>query len=331
MSAFRGTCVVLEPEKLLPAAWRDQSRFGPVRTFNPGLLRDASESGWWLAYRVVAADGARRIAACRLTSDFAIVPDSAVAVSDQVRFRADGNYPDVVRTWFADPRLYRFGGRVWMYWNSGWHEPRNYQFLQELDPATFQPIGVPREMLLNGERQKLEKNWTLFAGDNRGSRAVYSILPHRVLQCSFAGEGDISFEEVFRHEWSLSDYPACHGGLRGGAPAFFHEGMHWSFCHSVHDGHDGYRYAAAVYAFSGEAPFHPAFRPRTTLALGNPFGGQRTHARLNPAVGEVIYPCGVAHDGARWVVSHGLNDEYCALSLLSHADVLETVEPVRPE
>lgn len=329
MSAFRGTCVVFEPEKLLPAAWRDQARLGPVRTFNPGLLRDPRGDGWLLAYRVVAPDGARRIGICRLNAALEIVPDSAVAMSDHVRFRAGADYPAVVRGWFADPRLYHFGGRVWIYWNSGWHEPRNHQFLQELDPTTLHPLGAAREMLLRGERQKLEKNWTLFGGDERSGLAVYSIIPHRVLQFSFEGDGDIPFEEVHRHAWTLPRYPACHGGLRGGAPPVAHDGAWWSFCHSVHDGTDGYRYAPAVYAFKAQAPFRPIAAPVSPLALGNPFGGQRVHARLNPAVGEVIYPCGAARDGARWIVSHGLNDEFCALSLLSHDDVLETVESVQ--
>jgi predicted GH43/DUF377 family glycosyl hydrolase len=49
---------------------------------------------------------------------------------------------------------------------------------------------------------------------------------------------------------------------------------------------------------------------------------------LNTAVGEVIYPCGAARDGARWMISHGINDEYCAISIVSHAAVLETQQHI---
>ena len=51
MSASTSECTVFDPAQLLPDAWRTAAAGGPVRTFNPGLLRDGS--GWILAYRVV--------------------------------------------------------------------------------------------------------------------------------------------------------------------------------------------------------------------------------------------------------------------------------------
>jgi predicted GH43/DUF377 family glycosyl hydrolase len=151
------------------------------------------------------------------------------------------------------------------------------------------------------------------------------------LEFSLAGEGDLLFSEVSRHDFPLGGYPACHGGLRGGAPPQLLGGQYWAIAHSVHDSAEGYRYAAAAYAFSAEAPFAPLHRPRQPLTLGNPFGARRTHERLNPAVGEVIYPCGAAHDGIRWLISHGINDENCAISTVEHADLLATVEAVPPQ
>lgn len=318
-------CHVFETRRLLPDAWLAAAGDGPVRAFNPGLLRDGA--GWLLAYRVVGPDGARRIGLCRLDQEFEVIAGSPVAMSDHVRFRPDATLPETARHWFADPRLYRFGPRLFVYWNSGWHEPHNCQFLQELEPATLLPRGHPRELLLAG-RQKLEKNWTFFATPDGALRAVYSVTPHRILGFSLAGEGDLAFEEVSRTEWSIAGYPACHGGLRGGTPPVLAEGRYWSFCHSVHDGADGYRYAPAAYTFATVPPFAPLDRPTRPLALGNPFGGRRTFARLNPAVGEVIYPCGAAWDDARWIISHGINDEYCALSILPPDAVRATLDGV---
>jgi hypothetical protein len=168
----------------------------------------------------------------------------------------------------------------------------------------------------------------LFESEDRDTYAVYSIAPHRVLQFSLASNPDIAFEEVSRVEWSLQNYPPSHGGLRGGSPPCHADGRFWSFCHSVHDGANGYRYAAAAYSFGGRAPFSPLTQPAQPLELGNPFGENRTHARLNPAVGEVIYPCGAARDDTRWLISHGINDEYCAISLVPHGLVLDTQRPI---
>lgn len=317
-------CIVFETRRLLPPEWLESAAGGPVRAFNPGLLRDGD--GWLLAYRIVGPDGRRRIGLCRLDEALQIRPGSAVPFSDGVRFRPAATYPETAYHWFADPRLYRFDGRLFVYWNSGWHEPHNCQFLQEIDPGSLRPLGFARELRFEG-RQKLEKNWTLFGAEN-GLHAVYTIAPHRTLSFSLAGDDDVTMSETSWMDWRLPGYPACHGGLRGGAPPVLVEGRFWSFCHSVHDGADGYRYLPAVYTFAAEEPFRPLAGPKQPLALGNPFGGERTYDRLNPAVGEVIYPCGAAWDGARWIVSHGLNDEYCALSFLSPAAVDATLEPV---
>ncbi len=324
--------VVFDTNELLPEDWRSFTSEGPVRAFNPGLLRDGN--GWILAYRIVGPDGVRRIGACRLDAALRVVANSQVPLSDHVRFRPGANYPEMGTRWFADPRLYRFGGRIFVYWNSGWHEPRNCQFVQQLDARTLRPIGHPRELLLKGERQKLEKNWTFFAtNDERDAGlsrlfCVYTIAPHRVLQFSLEGDGDIVFEEVARCNWSPEGYPASHGGLRGGAPPCRLGDEFWTFCHSVHDGADGYRYAPAVYCFSAMHPFAPTAGPIRPLELSNPYGGRRVHERLNTAVGEVIYPCGAAWDGARWLISHGINDEHCAISSLEITSVEATLRAV---
>ena len=112
--------------------WPRRSRCGHLI---PGLLRDGDR--WIFAYRIVAADGLRRIAICRLDQKLRVIEGSPLPLTDHVQFRPEAVLPEVATRWFADPRLYRLGGRLFVYWNSGWHEPRNCQFVQELDPATF--------------------------------------------------------------------------------------------------------------------------------------------------------------------------------------------------
>lgn len=320
-------CLVFRTEELLPDDWRQFAADGPVRMFNPGLLRN--DPGWIFAYRVVAPDGERRIAVCRLDDRLRVVAGSPIAWSDAVKFSNPDEMPQVARRWFADPRLYRFGGRLFIYWNSGWHEPQNYQFVQELDPATLMPVAAPRELMLRGERQKLEKNWTLFEAEGR-TFAIYSIVPHRVLELSLEGTGPIECVEVASKEWKLSTYPPCHGGLRGGTPAVLAEGCFWAFCHSVHDGTDGYRYAPAVCQFASQFPFEPLSEPTEPLDLATPFGSRRLFPRLNSAVGEVLYPCGAAREDDRWLVSHGINDEHCAISILTHQEVEARLRRIGP-
>lgn len=313
-------------EELLPGRWQSLATDGPVRTFNPGLLRDGD--GWIFAYRVSTAAPWRRIGLCRLDQNFNPIAGSAVPLTDLIPFRAGHGYPEIVTRWFADPRLYRLRGRVFVYWNSGWHEPQNHQFVHELDPRTLGPIGGPRELVLRGPRQKLEKNWTLFEAPDGAVRAIYSAVPQRVLALSLDGEGPIELEPLATTEWALTSYPASHGGLRGGAPPQAAHGSFWSICHSVHDSPEGYRYIAAAYRFAANAPFAPEAEPIRPLDLPNPWHAAREHERLNPAVGEVIYPCGAAWTGDRWVIGYGINDERCAIATLEHAAVAETLRPV---
>jgi hypothetical protein len=237
-------------------------------------------------------------------------------------------YPAEAYTWFADPRLFRIGGRLFVYWNSGWHEPRNHQFVQEIDPVSLAAVGQAHELLLDGPRQKLEKNWTLFEHEGRAF-AVYSIQPHRVLTFDPAADGDWLMRDVANTAWAAPAYPACHGGLRGGTPPVLHAGQFWSLCHSVHDAPEGYRYAAATYTFQAAAPlFVPLAGPTQFLSLvPTPFP-VRSFPKLNPAVGEVVYPCGAARTEGGWLVSFGLNDECCGVGHISDATVVATLQTV---
>ena len=329
MSAEDG--VVLTAAELTPAAWAAAAAAGPVRTFNPGLLADGD--GWIFAYRFVAADGLRRIGLCRLDRSLRVVPGSALPLSAGLRFDRAAVLPEMARAWFADPRLYRLHGRVFVYWNSGWHEPRNFQFLHELDPATLAPIGVARELTLaGGGRRPLEKNWTLFPGPPGEARIVYSILPHRVLRLPLGpvgAAGDLVGEELAHTNWTLSDYPSCHGGLRGGTPPVAADDGWISFCHSVHDGPEGYRYRAAAYRFRAAVDFAPTHAPLAPLELFRPPGPARHFPALNPAVDEVIYPCGAARRGDDWFVSFGYNDERCAIARLRDATLRAALRPIQ--
>src|SRR5688572_28127131 len=107
MSCPTRECVLFRAEQLLPETWRKLTAEGPVRAFNPGLLRDGD--GWIFAFRIVASDGQRRIGICQLNHALQLIEGSQLPWSDHVRFRPEGSYPEVATRWFADPRLYRNG------------------------------------------------------------------------------------------------------------------------------------------------------------------------------------------------------------------------------
>ena len=332
--------IVFDNDVLLPAPWRRATPSNGVRVFNPTLL--PIENGWLFAYRVVAEpDLRRRIAVCRLDREFRVIQESPQPWSDWVNFPPN-DYPPQATTWFADPRLYQLNGRVFVYWNSGWHEPRNYQFLQEIDVTTLRPIGAPRELMLSGARQKLEKNWMLFESatiaaptpaprSDRGTGlfAIYSVQPHRVLSFSLAGSGPIEFADVSTPAPNPRGYAQVHGGLRGGAPPQRVGDYFYSFCHSIENGHAGYEYVMGVYRFRAAPPFLPASMPVRPLQSALSPWARRTLPKLNTAVDAVIYPGGAAYQDGRWIVSFGIDDERCAIGIFERAEVDRTLEPVQ--
>jgi hypothetical protein len=346
-------CVIFNNQDLLPKEWSVLQN-GPLWCFNPSLL--SAGNAWWLAYRLVGEDQHRRIGLCKLDENLQLVKGSIQPVSDLLRISQGYDYPAQARNWFADPRLQRLGGRVFLYWNSGWHEPRNHQFLQELDPVSMMPIGNARELVLKGERRMIEKNWMLFEHAN-GIFAVYSASPHRILRVDMTGDGQIALEDAFITAWEAGCSADEHGELRGGAAPVLANGFFTSFCHSVTDSPAGYRYVPSAYQFEAKPPFTPVKRPLHPLGLGNPFGAHNILPRLNPPVGEVVYPCGAGlrkKRGARgeareedigkpksesgiviapaadweWVISYGINDERCAVAVLPHAEVLGAMEAI---
>lgn len=311
--------MLLAAGDLLPDAWRFM-RGTPVSVFNPGLVRDGDS--WLLAARVVGPDGLRRISMCRLDERLHLIPQTATPFSDGIAMdeRVDPSRP---RRWFADPRLYRLGGGLWMYFNTGWQEPRNFQFLQEVDPHALMPVGPPRELVLRAGIQPIEKNWT-FLEDAPGF-AVYAPSPHRVLRYSLDGGGPIEFTDAVTSHWDADDWASRYGPLRGGAPPVRVGSRYFAFGHSLRQEEDGVRYVAMAYTFDARPPFAPLQGPRVPLPLGNPFGPHRIHGKLNPAVSEVVYPCGAAFTGDAFVVSHGINDEQCAVTVLPIDDVEATL------
>lgn len=297
---------------LVPDRWRDRAGSGPIWAFNPSIHKIAG--GWLFAYRLIFEDQRRRIALCRLSSGFAVVPGSIVPVSDLLTI--DGPC-ETERTWFADPRLFRAGGKLWLYWNTGWHQGPNSQFMQELDAATFLPRGTARVMELEGARQTIEKNWMLFGEDTL--RAVYSPCGQVILESSEIREGEIRFRELIRNKWDCTPYSARFGDLRGGAPPVRRGDSYYCFCHSISGVAGNYEYVTAVYRFSAEPPYRVTHSPVEPI----PIGGEsfRMYPPLNPAIERVTYPAGAAWHEGTWVVSYGVNDERCRVAVMSEEEV----------
>ncbi len=261
----------------------------------------------------------------RLDDHFNLIAGTLTGISDQINFAGHADLSVRAMEWFADPRLVEYDSKLFMYFNSGWHEPQNHQFLVELDPQRLVPLEPARELILKGERQKIEKNWMPFGDDL--CKMVYSVTPHRILRLSLDHPLHIMCEEIACLDAGETDVQN-RTPLRGGSPPQRVGDSYYSFCHAIYTDPEGYRYAANVYRFSATYPYATTHQPRHILALPNPLGRTRIQPQLNTAISEVIYPSGAVFHEEAWFVSYGINDEVCAIATLSMATVEQAMCPI---
>lgn len=269
------------------------------RVFNPAIIADGE--GFILAFRLVGPSGRRDIGTCRLDAAFGVRPGTAQLLSPCLRLPLGTD-----TGWFADPRLYRFGGRIHLYWNSGWQEPVNHQFLVELDAVSLLPRAPARSLHLVRPERPIEKNWTFFG--ECLEYAVYAPQPHRVLSLVEEGGERLVFKELSRRDWGDTFFSRRYGPLRGGAPPVLDGGHYTSFCHCVVPTALGYRYFAAAYRFSATPPFEVLAQPCTVLGLARTTGRGLAKSSFNPATEHVVYPAGALRQGEDWLIAYGLND-----------------------
>lgn len=316
---------VFSNDELLPLNWRIESN-QDVWCFNPSLIRIKQK--WLFVYRVILTNGKRRLAVCYLDDKFNIIENSILGLSDFIQFAPGSFFSEHTRNWFADPRIFWLGDNLFLYFNSGWHEPFNHQFIVQLNPVTLRPISHARELRIIGDRQKIEKNWVLFGSDPY--YVIYSANPHCILKANLNSLNEIWCERISSISLPITEYLLA-GSMRGGAPPQYVNGQYYSFCHSLHHSPAGARYEACVYRFSSNPPFTPTHIPKHRLNLPNPQEKNRNLPQLNSAVGEVIYPCGAAFHEGIWFISYGINDESCAIASLTQKEVNNSMHRIIPD
>jgi hypothetical protein len=312
---------VFENAELIPQAWlhRPTSEY---LLFNPAIVRFRGQI--IMCYRVVMPDGRRRLALCRLTPDFQVVPSSAVPFSDFIQNGGD---------WHADGRFCPFQDRLFLHYNDGARRGRtaNQIYLVEVDPDQLVPLGQPRQLMVDGARQPVEKNWILFTHDNE-LWAIYSIAPHVVLKVTLAGAGPILCRRTYVQQWDVAAYTHRYGELRGGAPPVRLGDRYISFFHSRFVARplrsrllrllgkaqmNTVHYVGGAYGFAAEPPFVPLGLSPEPLLL--PPQLPRRQQQLNPEVEYSAYPCGAILQDQRWIISFGARNEYCCLTTFAAA------------
>lgn len=269
-----------------------------------------------LAYRYQPGDGASRIALCELKD---LVPQT----SQMLELPEEGGLHH------EDPRLFWHAGSPWLAYTEAKGYPGPWTCCMRLARLQQGQDGVwravqftPLTFRYNGQIGQ-EKNWQFFSHEG-GLFFVYRISPHEVVQI------DPDSGKVLKHYETPGVRGWSHGTLSGGTPPLLIGDSYVSVFHSF-EPHvtRGRRYSASVYRFEPEPPF--AIRELTTPILwGSEADGFCPDPRAlhnNPCV---VFPAGAIQWQSRTLlVSSGINDHACALSLID-LDRLEFHAPVFP-
>jgi len=147
-------CLVFDPKDLLPEAWGKLGDPGPVWLFNrASCAREAD------GYSPTALSARHPAPHCGLPARRWIQGGAGLAGALH-RLCSFSRQRPAIRSeqrLVCGSALYRAFGKLWLYWNSGWHDPFNHQFVQELAGSDLRPIGVPRELVLQGNGARSRK------------------------------------------------------------------------------------------------------------------------------------------------------------------------------
>ena len=121
------------------------------------------------------------------------------------------------------------------------------------------------------------------------------------------------------------------GVVRGGAQPIDLGDRFLTLAHSSYKMSDTLRYyACMVYEIARTAPFAVTRCANVPFTLpSDQDSGSFSLAKLNPAVGSVIYPCGIVRVGEDVLITYGINDERAAIARMPLQSLLDMLVPVK--
>ncbi|WP_439595642.1 polysaccharide pyruvyl transferase family protein [Falsiroseomonas sp.] len=317
-----GQQYLFESRALVPDAWWDAT--DPPYVFNNAIHRHGADLV--MATRV-ATEAEKRIALCRLDAAYRPIPGSAIPFSDYLTYADVGLVPPGNHERPADPRFVSLGDRLFLHFNSGSRPLPNRIYLVELDPATLLPLGPARELVKDGPRRDVEKNWILFA-HGADLYAIYSFAPLVILKVALDQPDRIPCTAAFRHEWDASAYQHTYGELRGGTPPLRRGDRLVMILHSVflsdrrrtHDMRNNMHYVAPAFEMQAAPPFAPlSHSAHPVLEVTRADAALAQRPKLDGRVVEDVYPMGLVAEEDALVVSYGMHNQCAALRRLPHA------------
>jgi FkbM family methyltransferase len=247
---------------------------------NPAILR--YKDGYVFAYRAKPRAGST-IWIMRLDQNFRPIgqPHRLALKQEEAPYSCE------------DPRLFMFGGKLHINYSAthGEFGPSSVFYARLNDNLCVEELFAPKYH----RRNSWEKNWQFFEHANK-LLAVYSILPHKILEI----HGNVVTEAC-----ETPVLPHWNGGeLRGGTPPVRIGHEYHSFFHSRSYRYGALFYDAGLYTFAAEPPF--------MVQRMTPFPVMSGDARTRPVPtsAPIVFPLGAVYDDEYCYVSMGVHDRW---------------------
>jgi predicted GH43/DUF377 family glycosyl hydrolase len=198
-----------------------------------------------------------------------------------------------------DPRLFVYQGKLHVA-VTGYERvrtPRTSQLVARLsDHLHVEEVWAPEY----ADRQPWEKNWQFFEHNSR-LLCVYSVRPHVILEVGAMATPVATMP----HKFTLTS------AMRGGAPPVRvgDEWYHWF--HTVAKEKEFYTYGLGLYTFGDDFAIRRHV-PRVIMTASERVPGWNK---------SVVFPCGAALRGGKWLVSYGYHDRESRIAIFDAAQV----------
>ncbi len=320
----------LDTAQLLPAAWADPA---PVAVLHPSIER----CGAGRAMACLVDDPGRRrdIVLCRVDTDLNVLPDSAVALADHLRFAREDAAGFAATGRLAEPGLARLGDRLHLTFAVEAPADRNRIFLVPIDDATLLPAGPVREVVRTGRRRDIERGWVFFQHDGT-VHVICDIAPLTILTADLSDPEQVVCTAFARHDWDAGAYTDTYGSLVGGTPPVPGKGRYFLFTRSSFMAEPDPAaeepqlvQVGATLVLSARPPFRPLLHgARPTLTV---LPAERTAPFKPPAERgclESVSPAGAIADTEGVTVSYGVNGRYASLRRFPWSELCQGLVPV---
>lgn len=222
--------------------------------------------------------------------------------------------------WIGDARLFTYGGKLQLVFDTGHSETPNRIFITVLDINKVSVTSVKEVKKLDG-RKEIEKNWNFFE-EGQNLFAIYTHQPFTIIELAKETEEFLYFRTVITHFYKSNSNSKIRGEIRGTSTPILVGNLFISLTHSSFITKKGFVYQSHYFVFGSTYPFLPVSLSIKPINYGIVGKILRPSVKLNQSVHQVEFPSGAFKAGKNLILGFGLNDFKVGVKVIKLSKIL---------